>query len=263
MRLYSTGAGAVSTAANVRNVRNILWRRRDGRGDAAVLSCITAMEWPADAPTSVPAPARPTRRWLELSVFALLLGGALAAAALLGSARDGARPAGPRGFDVVRAKDVEPAPDFALTALDGSRVRLRDLRGRVVLLNFWATWCAPCRDEMPALARLGVELGDRGLAVLAVNHQEAPDVVAAFARELGVTVPVLLDSAGDVAERYRVQALPTTYLIGRDGTLAGVVLGYRRWDAPDARAYLEELLGRDRGTPGWRDDQRAAAGSSK
>lgn len=92
------------------------------------------------------------------------------------------------------------------------------------------------------MMRLARDLGDRGLTVVAVNVKEGRAAVEGFVRELGLTVPVLLDSSGEVGDRYRLQALPTTYFIGRDLTLAGLALGYRDWESAGARAYLAELL---------------------
>ena len=192
----------------------------------------------ADAQT----PVSSRRRWLELGAFVLLLAGALVGAAYLGGARDGARSGEAAVFDVVRAKVPEAAPDFELADLAGRPVRLADFRGRVVFLNFWATWCGPCREEFPAMAALARELGDQGLVILAVNFQEDPEPVAAFAREFQVPFAVLLDPSGEVGQRYRVQALPTTVLVDRQGMLAGVALGYRAWHTRSARGYLRELL---------------------
>ena len=207
------------------------------------LSVSSAADEPApEVSAPIPRAASPRRRWVELAVFAALLVSALAAAAFLGTVRDGVGRGSTRPFDVIRAKAVEPAPAFELRDLAGRVVRLDDFRGRVVVLNFWATWCEPCREEMPAMMRLARDLGDRGLVVVAVNVKEGPRAVEAFVRELGLTLPVLLDSTGEVGERYRLRALPTTYFIGRDGTLAGLALGYRDWESAGARAYLAELL---------------------
>jgi thiol-disulfide isomerase/thioredoxin len=200
---------------------------------------LTAEASAHDAPAP-PASAR--HRWLELVAFVLLLGGALVGAAYLGSARDAARLDGAAAFDVVRPQISEPAPDFTLTDLQGRRVRLQDFRGRVVLLNFWATWCAPCREEFPAMVALSRDLGDQGLVVAAVNFQEERELVAGFAQEFGVSFTVLLDPDGETARAYRVQALPTTVFVDRQGRLAGVALGYRAWHAGPARAWLRELL---------------------
>jgi len=201
--------------------------------------------WPASVRETDEArsvPLSPRRRWAELVGFVVLLIGALAGAAYLGSGRDAARSDAASAFEVARANASEPAPDFELSDLEGRRVRLQDFRGRVVFLNFWATWCVPCREEFPAMVALSRDLGEQGLAVVAVNFQEDREPVAAFAREFGVPFPVLLDPAGEAARLYRVQALPTTVFVDRQGMLAGTALGYRAWQTRAARAWLRELL---------------------
>ncbi len=134
-----------------------------------------------------------------------------------------------------------PAPDFALQGLDGRIYRLSELRGRAVLINFWATWCGPCRTEMPAIEEVYRRYADGRLVVLAVNVEEDTDRVAPFVQRLGLSFPILLDRDGAVSRRYRVTGLPTTYLIRPDGTIDGVRLG------PYTRAMLqgrvEQLLG--------------------
>ncbi|MGH7318257.1 MAG: peroxiredoxin family protein [Candidatus Rokuibacteriota bacterium] len=166
-----------------------------------------------------------------------LLAGALGVAAFLGSARDGSRRLDERAFDVIRAKEAEAAPSFELEDLNGRPVRLEDFRGRVVVLG-----ASPAATKCGKWDSWRGHLGDRDLVVVAVNYQEALGPVQAFVRELGVSFPVLLDPAGAVAALYRVQALPSTYLIDRDGVLAGLAVGYRAWEAPEAGAYLRELM---------------------
>lgn len=183
-----------------------------------------------------------TRRGLlELGAGLALAVGALALAAGWGGSRAGARGSGVRPFEVTPGA-LAPAPDFELTDLAGRPARLHDLRGRVVFLNVWATWCTPCREEIPAMEILSRDLEPRGLTVLAVNHQEDPTVVGRFTREYGVTFRVLLDPEGAVAARYRVVGLPGSYFIDRSGLLVGSVLGLRDWSSPEARRYLHQLL---------------------
>jgi len=179
---------------------------------------------------------------VELAGFSLLMALALAAAALWSGVRDTGPGEGARPFDVIRSKVRTPAPAFELPDLAGRPVRLEASHGRVVLLNFWATWCTPCLAEMPALESLARELRDRGLDVLAVNHEEAPDAVRAFLAANRLAVPVLLDPSGDVARQYRLQALPTTFVIDRGGGVVGAALGYRDWAGTGARTYLRDVL---------------------
>jgi peroxiredoxin len=176
---------------------------------------------------------------LELSAGIVLLGAAVGGAAYWSRATPAGRPA---AFPVARPAEPIAAADFELVDLAGHVVRLSDLRGRVVLLNFWATWCAPCREEMPALGTLAGELGPRGLAVLGVNYKESKPGIEAFVREWKLAIPVLLDKEGHVAERYQVYALPATFIVNRRGMVIGTVLGGRDWVGPDARDYLGQLL---------------------
>jgi peroxiredoxin len=175
---------------------------------------------------------------IELSAGVVLLGAAIAGAAYWNRV-----PAG-RAADFPVSRPAEPiaAWDLELPDLSGQPVRLRDLQGRVVLLNFWATWCAPCREEMPGLETLARELGPRGLTVLGVNYKEPRPQIEGFVRQHGLTFPILLDSDGRASGRYQVFALPVTVVVDRRGTIVGTVLGIRDWVGVDARAYLGRLL---------------------
>ena len=125
----------------------------------------------------------------------------------------------------------QPAPDFFLRTLNGRSVRLSDYRGKTVVLNFWASWCPPCRREMPDFQTLWEERGPSGpddLVILAVNLLPEDTIAAAegFVDEFGLTFPILLDtSRGEVAQRYGVQALPATFFIDRDGIVRTTALG--------------------------------------
>lgn len=135
------------------------------------------------------------------------------------------------------------APDFTLTTLDGQQVTLSALRGKVVLVNIWASWCAPCRAEMPAIEKTYLEYQDDGLVVLAVDStvQDALVDVEAFVAEYGLTFPIPLDKNGEVTRMYRVQSLPTSFFIGRDGVIREVVIGGPMAEAL-LRSRVEELL---------------------
>lgn len=120
----------------------------------------------------------------------------------------------------------QPAPDFALRDLDGAVVTLSDLRGQVVWVNFWATWCRPCKEELPDIQKLQDEMRDGGLIVLAVNKEESAEDAAAYMRDAGLSLRTLLDRSGEVYEQYRLQGLPDSFLIDRDGNLASIYYGF-------------------------------------
>jgi peroxiredoxin len=135
------------------------------------------------------------------------------------------------------------AADFAAQDLQGRAVRFSAYRGKVVLLNFWATWCPPCRKEMPSMERLHRAYRERGLVVLAVSQDEAPlDDVRRFAVSLGLTFPVWHDRDREAARHFSVPGVPTSYLIAHDGQLAYRVLGEYDWDGKEARGAVEMLL---------------------
>jgi len=136
-----------------------------------------------------------------------------------------------------------PAPDFTLPTLSGAPIRLSELRGKVVLLNFWATWCVPCRLEMPALETLYQRHKDAGLAVLTINLETLSTAgVEAFVQEVRVTFPVALDPSWSIARAYRVLGLPTTYLIDRAGNVVVREVGERDWLDEVSRVAVEGLL---------------------
>ncbi len=119
--------------------------------------------------------------------------------------------------DVV--SEGRPAPDFTAQTADGGSITLSDLRGRPVALNFWATWCAPCRVEMPALQAASERYADDGLAILAVNAGESAEAVNEYMQELGLTFPAVLDSDGQIVDLYEVRVFPTTVWIDADGII--------------------------------------------
>ena len=143
---------------------------------------------------------------------------------------------------IQKPKEQVEAPNIIGTDPDGNTIRLEDFRGKVVFLNFWATWCIPCRLEMPAMERLHGEFKGRGFVVLAVNVQEGAGPVRAFVRELNLTFPVVLDPKGAAAMAYSVRGLPATYLIDRNQIIVGRVMGAREWDSKDGREYIRTLL---------------------
>lgn len=137
---------------------------------------------------------------------------------------------------------AEAAPDFTLTDISGKQVSLKDYRGKVVLVDFWATWCPPCRVSIPAMEELHKEYGPKGLQVLSISMDEETGLVAPFAREHGMTYPILLGAASDVSERYRVRGIPALYLVDQDGKLVRQWLGFDDSVPKQWRESLDKLL---------------------
>jgi len=146
-------------------------------------------------------------------------------------------------LDLLRPGRATAAPDFTVPDLAGHQLQLRDFKGKVVFLNFWATWCPPCKEEMPSMERLYRRHKDRGFTILALSIDSggaAP--VGGFAKKLGLTFPIGLDSKTTVANHYAVRGLPATFLIDRKGVIAAMAIGPRDWDAKAAHAVIEALL---------------------
>lgn len=154
-----------------------------------------------------------------------------------------------------------PAPDFALQSLDGRKVKLSDFRGKPVLLNFWATWCPPCKVEMPWFEDLQRQYGKDGLVVLGVAMDDSePATIAKFASELGVNYPVLLGT-DQVSDDYGdVQYLPTTFYIGRDGTIVDKMTGLL--DRKDIDNAVQKILSTSSKPPSVQQNQAAVQGKS-
>jgi len=138
------------------------------------------------------------------------------------------------------------APDFTLEDMDGKPHALHDYRGNWVLVNFWATWCPPCRKEMPSLERLYQAFHDRPFRVLAVNQWEDADLVFSYMGELNVfpDFPILFDSHSQVSQAYGVHGLPTSFIIDPQGRIAYRAVGGREFDHPDVMRLIRELLER-------------------
>jgi len=139
-------------------------------------------------------------------------------------------------------KDVAPTPEFSLVTPEGKKISLKDFRGKTIFLNFWATWCVPCREEMPAMEKLYQEYKDDNFVVLAVNVKDRKQEAVAFIKELKLTYPVALDPEAEVAQLYGAWGLPTTYLIGPKGEGLARGWGPAEWYSPAARKMFKELL---------------------
>ena len=148
-----------------------------------------------------------------------------------------------KAMNVTAPQKVLSAPSFDLPGLKKGSMRLSDYKGKLVLLNFWASFCAPCRVEMPALENLWQRYRDQGFVVLALSaDRDNLKQVEQLIKDGGYSFPVLLDTEGEVRKMYEVRALPTSYLIGRDGKFIGRIIGEREWNSVDGRTLIEKLL---------------------
>ncbi len=167
-------------------------------------------------------PARPLNHLLPLLAFLLLLPVAAQAA------KQGMKEISPRII----------APKLEMTDMDGEPQKLADLRGKVVIVNFWATWCPPCRAELPSMNRAWNQLDQERFAMLAVNVGEDEDTIFSFMGDYPIEFPVWLDQSGKAAREWPLRGLPTTYIIDKNGRIAYRAIGGREWDDD---ALLEKI----------------------
>ena len=170
------------------------------------------------------------RRALYITILVAALAWIFLSADRAGTSTAGEIPAPREGF---------LAPDFSLQTSQGETVTLSELRGQAVLVNLWATWCPPCRAEMPAIQKLYEEYKDQGFMVLAVNmtYQDNPQAVLPFTQENNLTFPILLDETGEMARKYELRSLPSSFFINRNGIIQEVVIG-----GPMSEALLRTRL---------------------
>jgi len=148
-----------------------------------------------------------------------------------------------RSDSVPKAKIGQPAPDFTLQTVDGRSITLSSLRGKVVLVNFWATWCPPCREEMPSMEEMYRNYAPGGLELLAINIEEnGPQVLPGFLNDHPHTFPVLMDTEARVQNSYGVFQFPETYIVDRNGIIVDKVIGAIDWTAPPVLVELNRQL---------------------
>jgi len=180
---------------------------------------------------------------LAVGVFFVFLSLALSFLSVA-TAKSGTDPLQALGLQAP--KEAVDAPDFSLPDLSGKRIPLKQLRGKLVFLNFFATWCGPCREEMPGMERLHRAHQDRGFVVLAVNLQESAKTIRPFVQSLKLSFPTVMDAEGVVSREYGVRALPVSFLIGRDGKIIWRAIGGRDWESPQAQSYFAQLVAEKR-----------------
>lgn len=196
-----------------------------------------------DTPTQPPSTtcnvltANELTRWTRRATL-IGLGAAAAGAALTGSALAGVNA------PLTALAPRPPAPDFTLPSVAGTTYSLKQFRGTVVLVNFWATWCPPCRAEMPSIERLHQSFKNNDLQILALDQGETQSVVFAYLGQLtpSPTFPILLDRHSKVADAFHVAGIPTTFLIDKKGRIAYKAVGGRNYTDPDVRSIIHRLV---------------------
>ena len=143
-------------------------------------------------------------------------------------------------FEITPWKAAK-TPPLRLSDLDGNIRALTEYKGRIVIVNFWATWCEPCRAELPSMQKLATRFGTDKLVILAVNYQEHPDKIGRFLERTPVSFPILIDRDGAATKAWTRRIFPTSVVIGTDGRPRHVITGEYDWDGPDASRLLEAL----------------------
>jgi cytochrome c biogenesis protein CcmG/thiol:disulfide interchange protein DsbE len=179
---------------------------------------------------------RDRRRWTAITAVVMSLGVAWTAASRIPEAEKSSG-------EITSPQEGFLAPDFRLETIDGSAVTLSTLRGRIVVINLWASWCPPCRAEMPAFQAVYEDYNTQGLVVLGVNmtYQDSAVDASSFASELGLTFPIVLDPGGEAAAAYQMRALPTTFFIDERGIIRQVLVGGLLNEAT-IRSIVKDLL---------------------
>jgi peroxiredoxin len=136
----------------------------------------------------------------------------------------------------------EESPDFTLKSRDGGNIKLSEQRGNIVLINFWASWCGPCREELPAFEALYQEYQDLGVEILAINVDDEAEKANVLLQDIEVSFPVLFDTSGEVSELYDVSAMPTTVIVDRDGNVRVLHPGYRKGDEKKYEKAIKLLM---------------------
>lgn len=149
--------------------------------------------------------------------------------------------AGLTAFNFQPLKTPVPLPDFALDNLEGTSIPISTYKGKWILLNFWATWCPPCRAEMPGMNELQKAFGGEHFTFVAIDSQEEPATVREFIAREKYILPVLLDVDGSISATFGINSLPTTFLVDPQGLVQGGMIGSQNYDTPETRAFLKSI----------------------
>ncbi len=146
------------------------------------------------------------------------------------------------GKTQLQAAIGKPAPDFTLSDLNGKTWKLSDLKGKVVFVNFWATWCPPCRQEMPSMQALYKEMASERFEMLAILQNDDPARAEKLARQLGITFPILVDPESKAAKAYGLTGVPETFIVDASGILREKFIGAYPWDSPQAKSMIGKYI---------------------
>jgi thiol-disulfide isomerase/thioredoxin len=144
-------------------------------------------------------------------------------------------------MNIQKVSDVKVPVEIQLKDINGNEVRLSDFRGKIVFLNFWTTWCPTCRVEMPSMEKLHQKFKNQAFAMVTINLQESASQVNNFFKEYKLTFTALLDSDGEVGIRFRINAIPTTYILDKDGQIIAKAIGPRKWDSKKSIVLFDHL----------------------
>ena len=147
-----------------------------------------------------------------------------------------------RDMDIIRMPRIAPPVEISLLDIHDKQVTLADFKGKIVFLNFWTTWCPECRIEMPLMEKLHKRLKDRDFAMVAVNLREPATRVKDFFNKHKLTFTALLDSKGKIGSRFGIRAVPTTFILDKEGGIIGKVFGSREWNSQKSIALFEHLI---------------------
>lgn len=153
-----------------------------------------------------------------------------------------------REMGIIQVPHIAPPVDFTLLNLNDKKVTLSDLKGKIVFLNFWTTWCGDCRVEMPLMQKLYIRFKDKDFVMVAVSLNEPKSVVKKFFDDYKLTFTALLDSNGELGIPFGIRGIPTTYILDKDGGIIGKAIGSRQWDSKESFALFERLL-KESGSP--------------